>query len=83
MLFTPEEFGSFSPIRMSHPPSKPTTVSLIFFRPEFAQEQIRVVFGFENNEQNDMEEESFYKILIQFETKLLKEIRADKIDNHD
>ena len=32
MLYSPEDFGSFAPIRMNHKPSKPTTIALIFFR---------------------------------------------------
>ena len=32
MMFVPEDFSSFAPIRMTHKPKKPTCVSLIFFR---------------------------------------------------
>ena len=32
MLFEPENFGSFSPLRMAHPPSKATELEVIFMR---------------------------------------------------
>ena len=47
MLYNPEDFGSFAPIRMAYTPSKPTTVSLIFTRPDDNVDSIKVLFGFE------------------------------------
>ena len=32
ILYSLEDFGSFAPIRMTHKPQKPTSISLIFFR---------------------------------------------------
>ena len=64
MQFSLEDFGSFAPIRMSHKPLKPTTISLVFFRPESTSDQVKVVFGFEDIELNETEDQSNFTNLI-------------------
>ena len=71
---------------MTHKPQKPTSISLIFFRQDTWADQIKVIFGVESppeSVEKQLEDDSLFTNLIQFDKKLLKEMKTENIETLD